>query len=706
MSQFLKEIDLWYTLHHPNVVKMFGACHVSSPPLIVCEDATNGNLADFLASSDGGIRHMWRLLLEVALGLEYLHRNQVVHGDLNLNNLLVGSDGAARVADFGLSIIGSTGSSFSATDGSGGGLRWRAPECLKQRPTFESDVYSLAICMIEAVSGEPPYSLEDDVTVQKLVLSGQLPTRPTQMSDEAWKLVVSMTTFDPSKRFRLTDAISRVKLLAENDCENATWSPGNTTHEAEKPDQHTQPSRGNEKTDTYAESYPLSEETGSDGAVDVRSVELTIVPASNTNQHFSKEIIHLNSRLTMRELMVSSLENGSPQEKYAALKWLYRKATDEAESQHIKQAGGHQLAFKCLQDPSLAVYHHVYGFGVLYRMYIAHAISYTDFKVVEEKVCTLRVYKEAELKEMLFPRNEGEAAEKVALIQKWESYKKDSSPFIPALVTMLRTVQAEEEEESVLALGTFADLFSNVHFCWGHHFKFDVLIAPATEFVKSGTELQKASATGLLRILVYHRSDYCPEIKAAAVLEPLVKVIQTPTNNPKFHSDAMFVLGALARKDPATRSELIKLKPFGTLVQFVQKGLPSQKEDAANALGSLMKSAQGRREGNDKMWRPSEPISAIYALVSGTQTPASDKKPGQGRMTAIINRKPLQPPRFSGYQAHQKLRSNEELPELLEALYTRNQNWSRLSTPATQSKAIQDEELYLPPPKRSRRFWR
>ncbi|TMW55654.1 hypothetical protein Poli38472_010536 [Pythium oligandrum] len=73
-AQFLKEIDLWYKLHYPNVVKMFGACHVPSPPLIVCEDATNGSLANYLVKSKHGFRRMWRLLLEAALGLEYLHR--------------------------------------------------------------------------------------------------------------------------------------------------------------------------------------------------------------------------------------------------------------------------------------------------------------------------------------------------------------------------------------------------------------------------------------------------------------------------------------------------------------------------------------------------------------------------------------------------------------------------------------------------------
>lgn len=38
-----------------------------------------------------------------ALGLDYIHKNGVVHGDLKLNNILVGADRMAKLADFGLS---------------------------------------------------------------------------------------------------------------------------------------------------------------------------------------------------------------------------------------------------------------------------------------------------------------------------------------------------------------------------------------------------------------------------------------------------------------------------------------------------------------------------------------------------------------------------------------------------------------------------
>lgn len=148
-KKFVKEINLWHKFNHSNVLKMLGASHISSSPFIACEDATtNGNLAAFLAASSANKQLTWKLMLQVAFGLEYIHKRGVVHGDLKLNNILVGADNLAKVGDFGLSIVHSlpdksqkpkqSRSPRQARHAAGrpGNLRWCAPECLNSRPTW------------------------------------------------------------------------------------------------------------------------------------------------------------------------------------------------------------------------------------------------------------------------------------------------------------------------------------------------------------------------------------------------------------------------------------------------------------------------------------------------------------------------------------------------------------------------------------------
>ncbi|KAE9233278.1 hypothetical protein PF004_g9701 [Phytophthora fragariae] len=67
-------------------------CHVGSP-FFVCEFATNGTLVSYLRKYPD---ELWAKLHEAALGVQYLHARNVVHGDLKGNNIVIGSDKKAK----------------------------------------------------------------------------------------------------------------------------------------------------------------------------------------------------------------------------------------------------------------------------------------------------------------------------------------------------------------------------------------------------------------------------------------------------------------------------------------------------------------------------------------------------------------------------------------------------------------------------------
>lgn len=214
----MSEISIWHQFTHPNVIKMFGASHLCSPPLIVCEDAVNGNLANYLRKSTANKNRMWSLLYQAAMGLGYIHSKNVVHGDLKLNNILVGADGQAKLADFGLSSVRiSTALTKTNSDSTkqAGALRWRAPECLTGRPTFASDVYSFAMCIVEAATGEPPFSFASDDDVRDNLRRGVIPAKPGDMTEGAWALIVSMTNINQSNRISLAKAVAGIKVFAD-----------------------------------------------------------------------------------------------------------------------------------------------------------------------------------------------------------------------------------------------------------------------------------------------------------------------------------------------------------------------------------------------------------------------------------------------------------------------------------------------------------
>ncbi|KAF1316261.1 Tkl protein kinase, partial [Globisporangium splendens] len=200
-AQFLKEVQVWSRLRHPQVLPFLGACHVGKF-FFVCEYAKNGTLPEFLKKGDN--RQMtWRTLHEVALGLQYLHSLRIIHGDLKGNNLLVAADGTAKLADFGLSLI--IASSTTVKPEKLDAPRWRAPEVLKgESISMASDIFAFGMCIIEAVSGEYPWgNALLDAAVRRNVKNGVPLLRPGGFSDSQWELVTKMSAHDQSKRIKI-----------------------------------------------------------------------------------------------------------------------------------------------------------------------------------------------------------------------------------------------------------------------------------------------------------------------------------------------------------------------------------------------------------------------------------------------------------------------------------------------------------------------
>ncbi|TCD70708.1 hypothetical protein EIP91_002084 [Steccherinum ochraceum] len=213
--EFFRESLLWRALVHENVLAFLG----------VAEDViSHGSISMVIPwMENGSARHYVKALLDhctlsdeqltatvdhwlrqTACGLEYLHSEGVIHGDLHGGNILLDHRGQARLSDFGLSLIAeATAYNYGSVHG-GGAIRWLAPELMapeefgleSSRPTTLSDVYSFACTCVELYSGRPPLHEYYDFQLFHRVVEGTRPTRPvlpgeSPMPDEIWSLTVA-----------------------------------------------------------------------------------------------------------------------------------------------------------------------------------------------------------------------------------------------------------------------------------------------------------------------------------------------------------------------------------------------------------------------------------------------------------------------------------------------------------------------------------
>jgi serine/threonine protein kinase len=186
-DQFQVAVSRWYQLNHPNVVKVYGACHIGLPYVFVYDSSpSDTKLLDYLASERSEAR-TWKRLYEAALGLQYLHNREVTHGNLRCDNFVVGSNLKTKIAGFGENhVLGHMYSGRSLTN-------WRSPELMSgESSSFTSDIYAFGMCILEALTLELPWKSTFVLGIIQQVQNGVLPERPLSTNDAQWDLIVKM----------------------------------------------------------------------------------------------------------------------------------------------------------------------------------------------------------------------------------------------------------------------------------------------------------------------------------------------------------------------------------------------------------------------------------------------------------------------------------------------------------------------------------
>ncbi|PCH44551.1 kinase-like protein [Wolfiporia cocos MD-104 SS10] len=236
-KEFCKEAILWKQLSHPNIVKFAGISDSKTSFCIISSWMEHGSVMSYLEKNPNANR--LDLILDVTKGLEYLHLNGLLHGDIKGANILVNHELHACLSDIGLApvIFGPYFNQDDQADAdsivsiSPSSIRWSAPELMQTRlnggsqssHTLKSDIYSLGMTMWEVFTDNIPFHdhpLDRMVTFlvchQQKRPSRAMTARPRGLSDAVWHLMEMCWHQDPTQRPSASLVIEELESEADN----------------------------------------------------------------------------------------------------------------------------------------------------------------------------------------------------------------------------------------------------------------------------------------------------------------------------------------------------------------------------------------------------------------------------------------------------------------------------------------------------------
>jgi serine/threonine protein kinase len=197
---------------HPQIPDLLAYFTQDDRQYLIQEFIEGQNLAQELGNNgvfnEGQIRQILNELLSI---LQFCHAKQVIHRDIKPENIIwrrnnFASNNTLVLVDFGASKV-ATNTALNRTGTSIGSPEYVAPEQIRGKALFASDIFSLGVTCLHLLTGKSPFDLHDantDTWIWRQYLQNQNP-----VSAELEKVLNHMTESIPAKRYQKADDVIR-----------------------------------------------------------------------------------------------------------------------------------------------------------------------------------------------------------------------------------------------------------------------------------------------------------------------------------------------------------------------------------------------------------------------------------------------------------------------------------------------------------------
>jgi tRNA A-37 threonylcarbamoyl transferase component Bud32 len=218
---FIREGKVGLTLKHDNIVEVMGINQdgLTRQYYILMEFVEGGNLREILAIRKLSVAESLRIIEDCAAGLTHAYSRGYTHRDIKLTNILINTQGEAKLVDFGLAqMFAQIGREEEMVDRTVdyAGLEKNTGV---QAGDVRSDIFFLGCVLYEMLTGKSPLEMTKDrhARMHKRRFDEMLRLKPGDLDapPSVYQLVDSMMAYDPRRRYQtpaqLLDAVKAAR---------------------------------------------------------------------------------------------------------------------------------------------------------------------------------------------------------------------------------------------------------------------------------------------------------------------------------------------------------------------------------------------------------------------------------------------------------------------------------------------------------------
>ena len=175
LKRFQDEVGTTGNLTHKNIVVVFESGNESGMPYLVMELLSGRTLQDVIRKADPiPLLDKVRIMTQVAEGLKYAHRKNVIHRDVKPGNVMLLNDGNVKIMDFGISRVTTRETIVTREGYIIGTIPYMAPEQFLTggKADKQTDIFAYAVVFYELLTGKHPFETDDNIygTIERIKL--------------------------------------------------------------------------------------------------------------------------------------------------------------------------------------------------------------------------------------------------------------------------------------------------------------------------------------------------------------------------------------------------------------------------------------------------------------------------------------------------------------------------------------------------------